>query len=604
MSARTGSVLSALVLGLLWSHVWAQNRDFTVDVSLNPTTIGLDQQAMLEVTIEGSGNDLPDIEMPSLPDLEVYQQGRSSQMSIVNGVMSASVTQRYLIVPKKAGQFAIRGITATLGNRKVIGNPVQLTVTNTGQAQRRQLPDEPSAPPAGSQNRDYFLVAEVDNRQPYVNQQVTLTLRFCIAVQFYSGPELDEPETIGFWTEVLGNSTPVLQKINGRTYRVIERKYALFPTQTGELTIGPATIRTTVASRRATRDPFGNLFDMFPQGEQVSTRSDPLTIKVKPLPDAGRPDPFSGSIGRYEISAAPDRTTVEVNQPVTLTVKITGVGNVKTVAEPIIPELADFRVYRAATSENITKYNDQLGGAKVFEEVFLPKRPGNLEIPALTLTFFDPKKGQYQTLKTRPIGITVTKPEGYVATQDVPYGGPSMTLGSESQDIRFIHAEPGTLRRTGSLVLFTPVYLIVNGLPVLALVGLVLVRKKRLHQAANVGLSRARGASRQARKRLAKARSLQQVANASAYYGELSLAVTAFVADRLNVSPHGLTSDTIREQLALRGVAGELIDQTVRFLSQCDFARFAPSTGSEAGLQEAMTQAEQLMGRLEEMARV
>ena len=127
-----------------------------------------------------------------------------------------------------------------MNNKRYVGNAVNLTVLSKGSATSPELTDKARGDHGLA--RDYFLEAVVDNQNPYVNEQVTLTLRLYTAVQHYGSPTLGEPSTTGFWKEVIGNRAPYNQRINNRTYKVIERKYALFPTQTGALTIGRATI--------------------------------------------------------------------------------------------------------------------------------------------------------------------------------------------------------------------------------------------------------------------------------------------------------------------------------------------------------------------------
>jgi len=603
MSARTGKrvVLSPLLLTLAlgfmcWGEAVAQD-DAEIQVSVSPETIGLDEQAILEVIVSGSTQNIPDLQMPALPSFEVYSQGHSSNFSIVNGVVSSSVSYRYLLLPHKAGTYPIEGISITSGGKQIVGNKVTLTVTSRGQSSSPQL--EQKAVDAQGSTRDYFLQATVDRKNSYVNEQVTLTLKFCIAVQYYSSPELNEPATTGFWTEVLGNTAPYFQKINGRSYRVIERKYALFPTQTGDLTVGRASITTTVAARVQRRDPFDLFGDLLPQGMQVTARSEPIALSVKPLPTSGKPADFTGTVGRFQIDARPDRTDVEVNQPVTVTFKIQGTGNVKSVAEPTIPDLPDFRVYRASSNESTSKSGDRLGGTKTYEEVFIPKRPGDLEIPALAFSYFDPERNKYESISTRAIKIAVKRPEGYVASPDIPYSGPTMMIGNQAQDIRYIKDQLGDLQRSGKLILLSPVYMLVNGLPVIALVGLIVARKRREKLEGNVGLARARGAGRKARKRLSRARSLADLSTYREFYGELSLAVMAYVADKLNVSPHGMTSDQLADLLRSKQVPDSLIEEAIGFLRQCDFARFAPATPSSDDLAGALATAEQVMVKME-----
>ncbi len=586
-----------ICLLLMTASVSAAQDDLQVRVALHPDTVGLDEQTTLEVTVSGSSQNVPDVEIPALPSFEIYSQGRSSSVSIVNGQVSSSVAYRYLLLPQKPGSYPIQGISVTVNGKKVVGNSVLLVVQNKRQSTSPRLGDQATDTKGGT--KDYFLDAVVDKKNPYVSEQVTLTLKFYIAVQYYSSPQLDEPSTTGFWTEVVGNTAPYFQRIENRNYRVIERKYALFPTQTGELTIGRASLTTTVASRNARRDPFDMFGDLFPQGQQIVVKSEPIKITAKPLPTEGKPDNFTGTVGKFTITASADKTEVELNQPVTVSVKISGVGNIKSVGEPVIEESSDFRVYRAASNENLTKVDDKIGGTKVYEEVFVPKRPGMLQIPALSFNYFDPKTNKYQSLTTQPITLSVVKPEGYVASPDVPYSGPAVTVGNQAQDIRFIKQEPGDLGAADEMILFSPLYLIINGLPVLALLGIVVLRKRQEMLTSNVGMARARGASAQARKRLSKAKSLARPDSVRDFYGELSLAFTQYIADKLNISPNGLTSDTIATLLRERKASPELIENILGLLKQCDFARFAPATLSQQDMEAALAKAEAIMVQME-----
>ncbi|HUV31237.1 MAG TPA: BatD family protein [Acidobacteriota bacterium] len=570
--------------------------EIQVVVSIDRDTIGLDEQAIIQVEVIGESQNLPNPKLPTLPMFEVYSQGRSSNISIVNGKVSASVTYRYMLLPLEAGTFPISGIAVVQNNKRYEGGTLEITVLKTGTGTAPELEDR--AVDATGQRRDYFMEAIADNERPFVNEQVTLTLKIYFAVQTYGSPELTEPTTTGFWTEVLGNEAPYYQKISGRTYKVIERKYALFPTQTGKLTIGRAMIGATVAAQSRQRDPF-SVFGMFGRGEEITMRSLPIQVDVRPLPTKSRPKDFTGTIGQFTISASVNRTEVEVNQPVTVVFSINGVGNIKSVAEPLLPDLEDFRVYRASTRENVSKQNDRMGGTKVFEEVFIPNKPGTLTIPAVSFNYFDPQRERYQTVRTRPITLRVLKPEGYVQGADVPYVSPDMTVGSRASDIRYIKSDIGKLTPAGRLIAFTPLYMVVNALPVMILAGTVLLRRRRKRLAADVGYARSRAASRLARKRLAKAKTMAAVDTAGEFYAELSLALMSYVADKLNLSPYGLTAQRLSELLEEQSADQQLVQDIVRFLEECDFARFAPAATSQEKIDHALRRAEDVIVRIE-----
>jgi hypothetical protein len=590
-----------LCLCLAAGEVRAQNQPvLEVRVSLSRDSIGMDEQAVLEIVVKGATQNMPEPNLPTLPMFEVYSQGRSTNISYTNGRVEASVTNRFMILPTKAGVFPIENISVVYQNKRYVGNSVTLTVVGQGTTAAPQL--EERARDTSGKSRDHFLEALVDNDNPFVNQQVTLTLKFYIAVQYYGSPELIEPTTTGFWTELLGTKGPYQQRVNNRTYRVIERKYALFPTRAGELTIGRATIGVTVPSRQRTRrrDPF-DIFGMLGGGQEVQVRSTAVPVTVRPLPARGRPGDFSGTIGRFTFKATPNKREVEVNQPVSVSFAISGVGNIKSVAEPQIPDLPDFRVYKASSSESTSKLNDRIGGTKTFEEVFIPKRPGRLDIPSLSFNFFDPDAERYRTVHTQSIKLQVLRTEGYIAAPDVPYTSPDMTIGADSRDIRFIKNDLGDLHRPEDLLITSAVYLTVNAIPVLALMATVAFRRRREKLSGDVGYARARRASKEARRRLSKAKSLATEATSSEFFVESSQAVLSFIGDKLNISPHGLTNDKITILLQERGDDAGLIRDTISFLDRCGFARYAPSATGQHDIDEVLKDAENLMVRMEEV---
>jgi len=593
--------LPAAIVVLLPIVAAAQAADSVqVNVSLDRDKIGLDEQAVLQVEVSGGSQDLPEPRIPNLPAFEIYSQGRSSNISIVNGVVTSSVTYRYLVIPRKPGSFPIDQIAVVYNNHRYVGNSVTLEVLNKGNSASQDLNDR--AVDTSGATKDYFLEAVVDKKNPFVNEQVTLTLKFYIAVQYYGSPELTEPTTTGFWTEVLGNKAPYYQRLNNRRYRVIERKYALFPTQTGELTIGQATIRATVAGKqRRSRDPFGafNLDDFFGRGVEARASSRPLRVKVRPIPTNGRPKDFTGTIGSFNISAKADKVQVELNQPISVSIRISGRGNIKSVAEPALPEMDEFRIYQASSSEEVSQQNDKLGGTKLFDEVFIPRVPGDLEIPALTFNYFDPDTERFRVVSTQPIKVKVTAPAGYTADSPLPYNAPGVTIRSEAHDIRHIKSEMGRLQPVGRLPLVTPAFLLFNGVPVLALVTSLLIRRRRDKLAADAGLARARGASKVARKRLAQARSLARVDSVSEFYAEIYRALTSYIADKLNISPHGLTTDGIRQILKERSTPEELINIVNEIIAHCDYARFAPTSLSQSDIDGALRLAEDGIIRME-----
>ncbi len=575
--------------------------DISIQISLNRESISLGEQAVLTATITGTVKNLPKPDLPNLSAFNVYSQGTSTNISIVNGKMTSSYSYQYILQPIKPGTFPIKPVTLVYNNQRFVSNELTLTVVgSSGVSTPKSLQQQ--ATTTGGDNRDIFLTAEVDKKTAYVNEQMKLTVKFFTAVQLYSQPEYNAPQTTDFWANALEGQKSYYQIINSRRYNVIEISTALFPTRPGELQIGSAMVTAMVAVKRQPRanDPFAMFDDMFTQGEQRSARSNPLKVKILPLPLEGKPVTYSGTVGNYEIESSPDKLTLDVNQPVTVQYKISGTGNIKTVAEPDISETMDFRIYRASSNEKISSINGVVGGTKIFEETYIPKRAGKLEIPPVKLDFFDPRVKRYKSIASKPITIDV-KPIASGGTE-APLGAvPGLVVEQNAKDIRYIKTEPGNLELPRPLVLLTPLYVIANGLPVVLLAIIFINKKRREKLATDIGYARSRTAKKLARKHLSAARKLAHVNQTAAFYAELRQAIFSFVANKMNISPHGLTGDGLLDILKESGVETNTLENTRELFKRADFAQYAPGTIGQEKIDESLRLAEELLVKLEEI---
>ncbi|UCD18294.1 MAG: protein BatD [Candidatus Zixiibacteriota bacterium] len=574
--------------------------DITITMSLSRDTVGLMEPAMLIVTVSGPRQDLPPPTLPNLSMFEVYSQGTSTNISIVNGQVEASLKYQYLLQPIRTGTYNIKPAAVTMGRKRYESNEVILTVLEDGVATPKSVTDE--AVDRGGKNKDVFLVAEVNKKNAYVNEQVTLSLKFYHSVRLYSQPEYTAPQTTDFWTDMLEPQKSYYETVNGKRYKVIEINTALFPTRSGELTIGRAMVEVQVPSQsRSRRDPFrSSIFDMLGRGESITVRSKPITITVRPLPNENKPSDFSGTVGDFTIKSSVDKRSVDVNQPVTVTYKISGTGNIKTIAEPDIGELDNFRVYRSSSSEKISKINEIIGGTKIFEEVYIPKRAGKLTIPGVSLNFFNPITRKYRTLQTKSIVLNVTAGDEteYAELPYRPVAG--RVIDPAAKDIRYIKTDSGNLQKEGSLILFTPLYLILNGLPVLLLAATIVSRRRKEKLASDIGYARSRAAKKMARRRLGAAQKLAKADRPADFYAEIRQAMFSYVADKLNISPYGLTGDRLIGILQEAGTPEGVVANAEGILRRADFAQYAPAQVPASEIADSLQKAEELLVKLEE----
>lgn len=599
----TWAWLWAVVLVLAAGGGAARAADVQVDATVDETTIPIDGQLVYTITVTGGARNMPQPELPSLgADWSVYNGGTSRNFSFVNGQVSSSASFRYVLTPKRPGQLTIGKASLKIGSTVYVTEPIVITVTASAGG---------GAPPgaggrAGSAgadrqaseegDKDLFVTASVDTREPYVQQQVILSVRFYQRIQLLEQPSYQAPSTTGFWSEDLPPQRTYYEVINGRRYYVTEIRRALFPTTAGDATIGPARVECLVPDTRGamSNDPFGFFGRSVVGSKPVTIQSRPITIQVRPLP-AGAPAGFAGAVGSYRLTAAVDRASAAQGDPVTLSLEISGTGNLKTVPDPQLPALPEFKVYDSTSSSDLRADGDLIRGSRTSQILLVPLKAGTLTIPPITLAWFDTKAGQYRTARSEPIAVSVTP--GAVTAGGGVAGSGRGAIEVTGQDIRFIRTELGPVSARGRRIWDGPLFWLFQLLPVGVFVGSVLHDRRQRRLAGDVGLARGLRSGREAVRRLKRARQLADAGDAG-FHAELAGALRGYVADKFNRSAAGLTLEEIDSLLSSRRIPPGLVGDIRQTLEECDMARFAPVGGGAADRERLLTGAARILDEL------
>jgi hypothetical protein len=233
---------------------------------------------------------------------------------------------------------------------------------------------------------------------------------------------------------------------------VQHKKVAYFPLNAGRFALKQS--RVIVDVRQG--------FLYAPETREMRSNSPRLT--VLPLPEANKPPGFRGAVGRYTMQAAVEPLTVGAGEPVQIRMVISGVGNVKTIAAPRLPQVLGAETFSPTEESQTTVDGEVVGGTKTFTYVLIPEREGVLEIPPITFSYFDPVARAYRNERTEPVQVRVL-PSG----AETPRG-----------------ADPGALRppRTGSSGsslgwVRSRGFLVLQLVPILAIAGVLLWRRRR-----------------------------------------------------------------------------------------------------------------------------
>ena len=437
--------------------------------------------------------------------------------------------------------------------------------------------------PSGVGAEDIFIVAEVDKTRVYENEPIEVSYRLFTRVNVSSYSLFDLAENEGFWVEeVPGLRNPPAEQrlVDGQPYTTaVVRRVVLFPTGPGTRTIEPMSVEASVRVRRQSRSLLDDFFGggaFFGSQEPTVITSRPVGVEVLPLPVPGRPGSFTGFVGRLNVSASVDRSSVETNDAVTLQLTVGGEGNLRSLAAPVIDFPTDFEVFPPEVTESIDRSDARVRGTRTYEYVLIPRSPGEKIIPPVEMSYFDAESALYASTASQPLRLDVTGDPVIGAA-----GGGRAGVETLREDIRFIQIGPPNLGALEGSLTAAPGFWIVALLPLVALLGALGLRRHWDRLEGDVAYARGRRAGRVAKKRLSHARAVMSQADARAFYAEVERALRGFLADKLNVAEAGFMSRVAEAELGRRGVPTVATQEYFACLGECDRARFAPPGSSE-----------------------
>ncbi len=615
-------VVSIFLIILFVSGVCAaRSADFSVEAYTDKTRMTSDDSLQLTVSA-GAQQGTPQIQIPEFEDFDVVQRpSQSTEMQIINGRMSVKQKITVILMPKRDGKLTIPRIPATLDGQTAYSEPIEIHVVKS--AVKPQAPHPQSQqdsrrsdvePPGSTDEKDLFIRAAADKTEVYVGEQISVQYDLYSRINIVDVNIQTMPSTSGFWEEDLYSPQSLdmrRTKINDVPYvtALIARK-ALFPVSSGEYTIEPMVLRFAVRTERRrssrSRDPFGFMNDdffnpFFDRTKSIFRKSNPLSIKVKPLPEEGRPSSFSGSVGDFSISADIDKTRLKQGDALTLTINVQGTGNVKTFGPPVLPELPDFKVYEPKVSESGNIQNMTYVGLKSFEYVLIARNPGNVAIPSLEYSFFDPQKEQYRTVHTKNFRVFVEESEQ--EEDSVIVVGPETQkkkMVLKGKDIRYIKSAPDMLSDQTQNFHKRPLTLLLWILPWFALPGALIFSSYRKRLSEDVAFARKRKALVTVQNKLKKAESMSEhPENSVEFYKTINDALTKYIADVCNLPAAGLTPEEIRNVLNQSCVTSESIRKVDSLLETSNFLIFTGARSEKKDMQNSLEEVKQLINELE-----
>lgn len=555
------------------------------------SSVLLGEKFQLVYTLNTTGSDL---RLPDLDDFQILMgpsTSKSYSMTSINGVMKQETTLSftYILKSNKEGRLTIPPASIVVKGEKIMSNPVVINVVK-GDARSAASGDEGAASREEVGNlssEDLFVTQTLNKSSVYQGEGVVLTTRIYTRLNIDGISDIKQPELSQFVVQDLIGPEAIqwnVENVNGRTYNVgVYQSKVLLPQKSGKITIEPIDFEFMVKQRVARRS--SSIFDDFFESNQrlVKSRvkSKPLSLTVKSLPTP-EPESFTGGVGNFNMKVSLSKDKVKADDGITLTLDVTGEGNLRILEGPKLKFPTDFDIYDPKVSSNLNVSGLGAKGTKTFEYLIIPRHAGSYSIPAIEFSFFNPSDGRYKTVTAGPFNIEVEKGDASSASSAQSFRGSNSREEVKylGQDIRFIKNSSEGLKPIGSFILGSFSFSLGIIVPLALFVLALLLYRKRMFEDANVHLVKNRKATKIARKRLVAASRFLKEDKKEAFYDEVMRALWGYLSDKLNLPLSELTKDNAKAEMVKHGVDEALSAQFMEVLDNCEFARYAPSAVS------------------------
>jgi len=579
-----------LILLFLATNSLLAQVQFEAKVSKN--SLGINERLRIEFTMNADGDNFQPPNFEASGFRIVGGPSQSVSQSWINGKSSFNKSYIYILLPTQKGTLTIKQATIEINGQIYKTSPVKINVTNAV-----QIPKDPNEMPAITADDNLYLVADISKTNPYLNEPITVVykLYFSYNIGITNWRELNKPKYNDFWSQNIDIKQLVAQDgmFKGERYRyVVLRKTVLYPQKSGKLEIEPLSLDIDCQVPTNRRNWWGQPL-LTEDSKRVSAGSKVIT--VKPLPEKGKPEDFTGAVGRFDFKVKPSKTLLKNGESFDLDVSVTGTGNLKlfTLPKPILPSALE--MYDPVHDENVSTPLTGMTGKIADKYTIIPQYKGNYQIKPLRFTYFDLGSSSYKTITSQPITINVldgpsVATNSSTSTTDIAKNKieATKTFAYNKQKTSLIPMEKEDFIGSGlfySLVL----------LPFLA-IPLLIVGKRRKEASDNdlVG-NKIKKSNALAKKYLSEAK--KHLGNKEPFYIALEKALHNFLKAKLNIETSEMSKEKIIELLLSKNAHSETITDFIKLTENCELARYAMS--SESAIQQDYEKAVEIISELE-----
>ncbi len=435
MNPKIIILLLLMLLSLSSGLSFGQQSTPTVDVELSRSKVYVGDELTYQIIIRGIDRPAdPVIDFPT--GVDVVYRGRSSQSfsttRIING-RNRLVTDRlysfqYTLTATDVGIISIPSPMLLFEGTQYFGDPISFE----------------SIYPIKSDD-DIFEV-HLNRTHLYVNETVQVECQWIIAAKTteFSFASSQIPETfniMGLELQAKGTQqvrfslgdqqvvgVVVEDKQSGVPVQKLIFRYTITPTESGLFELGPMRVVFTRHSGTG-------------RSYRAYTQSTPITVTVSEVPMQNQPSDYSGVIGEFDLKIHAANTSVNIGDPIGLTLIIQGqepMGGLDRSLSAV--SMSGYSESFKVSSESWREVLPRKRGTRVYETTVRALTDSVERIPPVMLPSFNPLSESFEVYESNSIPIEVQAIEELTLSDAMIVGGLQGPV--DSSDIEYTSLSP------------------------------------------------------------------------------------------------------------------------------------------------------------------
>ncbi len=317
--------------------------------------------------------------MPDFSKFEIIGNASdTNRIFLENGVVNQQIVQ-WVLEPKQSGRMKIGSALVTVNGKIYKTEPFEIFVK---EAEKKEIPTN------AKKDRDVYLNVEVENREVYENQPTVAILKAYSRNydNFRKVKNIKLPQQENINVRPISYQKSEIDP-SGEMASQVLAVFIIFPKESGKLEIPPVSAH------------------LLNKGNKIV--SNKIKLNVKKLPE-NSPEDYKNAVGKFDLSITKnDNEALEVNKPFTISVKLSGKGNLNNINLPEIKSNNDFQVFEPKIINKTAAENDGLAGEIIAQYVIIPKRAGMISLATENFSYFNPEDQSYVDLGSKSLALEV-----------------------------------------------------------------------------------------------------------------------------------------------------------------------------------------------------